>query len=206
LETLLDGELLKTKQGKYHFLVFDAIFVDGKFLQRSLLKRLKEADKVLGSESSLQLFFPLSDLKKVMQDITPAISQKWETDGLVFTPNSMPYKFGFNKRQMKWKPGEKKTADFALKHVNGKWQLFVQAKDKLKFFGYIDQNPEFGDGKIIECCWQQNPNDNGGKWTFARVRSDKSTPNADWVVSAIVESLNDSLETIEDFEALNEAN
>jgi len=185
--------------------------VNGKYVgNRDLNARLKQVENSIENTNkwiSIQKFYPLADIKKVFQ----RVEEMWDTDGLVFTPISMKYKYGYNPEILKWKPKNKRTVDFELKKIvqednEEQWQLNVQGNNKLEFFGWIDkQSDQFEEGAIIECYWDteritkipttiNNSIKSQGSWKFSRFRVDKDTPNANWVVKAILEELKDSVE------------
>ncbi len=65
----------------------------------------------------------------------------------------------------------------------------------LEFVDYVRADEQFrkaGDWSIVECYWHREPNkasSRRGEWKFLRHRTDKTDPNADWVVRKIIASL-----------------
>lgn len=176
-DTLLDGELVVTKEGKKLFMVYDAVRVKGESVAHLPLNaRLDAARKVIKSiiktaNASLELRV------KAMFDLTnfrsfpPLDSFEYETDGLVFTPVNEPIRTGTHETMFKWKPRERITIDFELR--NGS-ELFVQERGvPYKESELVGQNvrPDLPDGTIVECGYGQLG------WFVEKVRTDKTHAN-----------------------------
>lgn len=129
--TLLDGELVVQRHDfgkdevKYRiiFMVFDAIFVDGRDVKFLLLpERLRLARRWITPRQQRSAFGKLSvcvktfrnlgDIREVLAKLN---TQKHLTDGLIFTPIDEPYETQTAKRTLKWKPPELCTSDFAVR-------------------------------------------------------------------------------------------
>lgn len=211
--TLLDGELVvdtvETPPGegaggaartpRMRYLIYDAMRIGGEDLtHRTLLYRLRRAltDVVLPKEMLLappgvaaepvQLyvkdFFELWQLRTVM-DIAERLPHR--TDGLVFTPVTVPYAPGTCPALLKWKPNAMNTVDFKLQVLQGPGprklhvKLLVGLKRPdawlVKFCGHwlaktgdayrqLIKDPSEWNEKIAECKWQPSavtffPND-----------------------------------------------
>ena len=176
-DTLLDGELVVTKEGKKLFMVYDAVRVKGESVAHLPLNvRLDAARKVIKSiiktaNASLELRV------KAMFDLTnfrsfpPLDSFEYETDGLVFTPVNEPIRTGTHETMFKWKPRERITIDFELR--NGS-ELFVQERGvPYKESELVGQNvrPDLPDGTIVECGYGQLG------WFVEKIRTDKTHAN-----------------------------
>ena len=176
-DTLLDGELVVTKEGKKLFMVYDAVRVKGESVAHLPLNaRLDAARKVIKSiiktaNASLELRV------KAMFDLTnfrsfpPLDSFEYETDGLVFTPVNEPIRTGTHETMFKWKPRERITIDFELR--NGS-ELFVQERGvPYKESELVGRNvrPDLPDGTIVECGYGQLG------WFAEKVRTDKTHAN-----------------------------
>ena len=174
-DTLLDGELVKTRAGKMLFVVYDAVRVKGENLMHApLTERLEKARGVLKGiiktagapfeirvKSMWTLGTPFPDLN----------SFEYETDGLVFTPVNEPIRMGTHETMFKWKPRERITIDFCLQNGH---ELFVQDRGepyKEAELHTRNQRPDLPDGTIVECGY----GDLG--WFVEKIRTDKTHAN-----------------------------
>lgn len=222
-QTLLDGELIKPKATSkselpLHFVIFDCLIFHGEIItQQVFQKRIEQVQKIVPQLSSktflfqTQKYFPLSDIEKAFQS-----SDQYHLDGLVFSPKGV-YISGLNQDCLKWKPLEHITADFIIqpdKFQPEKYSTFVtDSKGKgLKHYGWIipenwnkDIFPQLC-GYVVECKYDKNWKsefwDNRqkkyvstkGGWIVSKIRSDRSTPNVDWVVESLEKYLNKPIE------------
>jgi len=186
-DTLLDGELVKTKAGKEGlrpdgkpavsllFMVYDAVRVKGEDLtQKPLDARLEAARRVVKAviktanaplelrvKTMWPLGLPIPDLNEF----------EYDTDGLVFTPVNEPVRTGTHETMFKWKPRERITIDFCIK--NGS-ELFVQDKGipyKEANLHLHNVRRDLPDGTIVECGY----GDLG--WFVEKIRTDKTHAN-----------------------------
>jgi hypothetical protein len=174
-DTLLDGELVKTKAGKILFVVHDAVRVKGEsLLAQPLDARLAKARTVTKSiiktaqapfevrvKQMLNLGSPFPDLG----------SFEYETDGIVLTPINEPIRMGTHETMFKWKPRERITIDFKIK--NGV-ELWVQDRGEpykeAELLGK-NQRPELPDDTIVECGYGELG------WFVEKTRTDKTHAN-----------------------------
>jgi hypothetical protein len=182
-DTLLDGELVKTKGvpgGKPSvslFLIFDAVCVRGEDLKSlTLTARLDKARAVVKGiiktatapfEVRVKSMVLLRDLAQMPQ----LDSFEYDTDGLVFTPIEEPIRTGTHETLFKWKPHARITIDFELKL--GK-ELYVQDRGipyKEAELHIQNQRKDLADGTIVECGY----GDLG--WFVEKVRTDKTYAN-----------------------------
>lgn len=174
-DTLLDGELVKTKGGKTLFMVYDAVRVKGEDLtHKPLTERLDAARKVVKAIIKTASA-PLELRVKTMwnlKDPTPSLdSFEYETDGLVFTPVNEPIRTGTHETMFKWKPRERITIDFCIR--NG-CELFVQDRGipyKEADLHLHNVRRDLPDGTIVECGY----GDLG--WFVEKIRTDKTHAN-----------------------------
>ena len=174
-DTLLDGELVKTKMGKVLFVVYDAVRVKGENLMRVPLdQRLEKARGVLkGIIKTAGAPFEIK-VKTMWTLGTPfpdLNSFEYETDGLVFTPVQEPIRMGTHETMFKWKPRERITVDFCLQNGN---ELFVQDRGepfKEAELHTRNQRHDLADGTIVECGY----GDLG--WFVEKIRTDKTHAN-----------------------------
>jgi hypothetical protein len=174
-DTLLDGELVKTRTGRVLFMVYDAVRVKGEDLTRKpLTERLDAARKVIKAIIKTANA-PLEIRVKTMWTLgspTPDLNSfEYETDGLVFTPVNEPIRTGTHETMFKWKPRERITIDFCIK--NGT-DLFVQDKGipyKEASLHLHNARRDLPDGTIVECGY----GDLG--WYVEKIRTDKTHAN-----------------------------
>ena len=176
-DTLLDGELVKTRNGKTLFLVFDAVRVKGENIKELPLdSRLEKARGIskgiiktasASFELRIKTMVTLSDLAKM----APLDSYEYETDGLVFTPIREPIRTGTHETLFKWKPHDRITVDFELKLGT---DLYVQDKGvpfKESCLHLRNRRPDLPDGTIVECGYGEIG------WFVVKVRTDKTYAN-----------------------------
>jgi hypothetical protein len=175
-DTLLDGELVKTKAGKVLFVVHDAVRVKGENLTSQPLNyRLDAARKVIkGIIKTAQAPFEIRVKTMYLwgSESVPALdTYEYETDGLVLTPINEPIRMGTHETMFKWKPKERITIDFELR--NG-FELWVQDRGVPYKEGELhtrNQRPDLPDGTIVECGY-------GDLGFFVeKVRTDKTHAN-----------------------------
>jgi hypothetical protein len=177
-DTLLDGELVKTRTGKMLFVVYDAVRVKGENLMRApLTERLEKARGVLkgiiktaGAPFEIRVK-SMTDLKNFRSSFPDLNSFEYETDGLVFTPVNEPIRMGTHETMFKWKPRERITIDFCLQNGH---ELFVQDRGepyKEAELHTRNQRPDLPDGTIVECGY----GDLG--WFVEKIRTDKTHAN-----------------------------
>lgn len=176
--TLLDGELVGN-----NLILYDGVWVSGEDLKyKNLLERLEFIDQFVKGiikmakdtiVVSLKTFTPLKEFKEMPSSPHPI-------DGLVFTPVKDPIKLGTHETMFKWKPRDKNTVDFQVKHrPNGKCGLYVQEKGTLIFESEI--TPEkveswVSENDIVECRYMID--DTPMWWKPVGLRRDKTYPNS----------------------------
>jgi hypothetical protein len=174
-DTLLDGELVKTRAGKMLFVVYDAVRVKGENLMHApLTERLEKARGVLkGIIKTAGAPFEIR-VKNMWALGTPfpdLNSFEYETDGLVFTPINEPIRMGTHETMFKWKPRERITIDFCLQNGH---ELFVQDRGepyKEAELHTRNKRPDLPNGTIVECGY----GDLG--WFVEKIRTDKTHAN-----------------------------
>jgi hypothetical protein len=173
-DTILDGELVTTREGKKLFMVYDAVRVKGEDLTKRPLdvrletarKAIKTIIKTAGAEFEIRVktMWPLQSIG----DMTPLDKFEYETDGIVFTPVNEPIQTGTHETMFKWKPRERITIDFA---IMGKRNLYVQDKGIPYLEAELHVPANVPDGSIVECGY--------GKlgWFVEKIRTDKTYAN-----------------------------
>jgi hypothetical protein len=186
-ETVLDCELIDNL-----ILVYDAVMVKGEDVRRrTLTERLLAAASatkmILRTKKDkysvkVKKMYPLAEIQKVIEAEYP-----YETDGLVFTPVEEPVRMGTHETMFKWKPREKITIDFMVRHT-GKYidrghaghepvmDLYIADRDKMNpvtIFNPLVQykDLEMYEDRIVECAYGESG------WYFVKCRPDKTYPN-----------------------------
>jgi mRNA guanylyltransferase len=136
--TLLDGELVKLKNGSFSFVVFDCLLSEGNnIMDRPLMHRLKQVKSAItkmthsdsDSNSNLDLnlnfaysvttkqFLPTKDIRKLWTHVVPNLDHP--SDGMIFTPVQTSVQVGHHPSLYKYKVGTFNTVDFLVKLVQG---------------------------------------------------------------------------------------
>jgi adenylate kinase family enzyme len=235
--TLLDAELLITGGGGISYCIIDALAFRGELLiRRPLLQRLEAvralcpllARILVARDVFLQRYYAMPDLRMIASGGSSGMlphDPRFRTDGLVFTPQELPYRLGRDKNAYKWKPCDSNTADLMVLSLppvsDGRIGLGVRKtyeeeevadgsgatttvstssddSPQLVPVGHLVVPDELRPnaaalrlGSIVECT--PTPGGRGRVWTFQRHRQDKSEPNAEWVFTRIVESIEENI-------------
>lgn len=174
-DTLLDGELVKTKTGKMLFVVHDAIRTKGESLLKLPLDQRLEKAKAVTKGIIKTAAAPFEVRVKTMWPLGTRIpdlnSFEYETDGIVLTPINEPIRMGTHETMFKWKPRDRITIDFQIK--NG-YELWVQDRGEPYKEAELHgghQRRDLPDGTICECGY----GDLG--WFVEKIRTDKTHAN-----------------------------
>lgn len=127
--TLIDGELIKTNDGKTRFLAFDILAHERKvLLDRNLEKRLGYLDQFVckpfaqfctkepaaAAQFEFKIYMkPMSQAYRL--DSVMRQEREHKSDGLIFTSVAAPYICGTDKHILKWKPANENSVDFAIR-------------------------------------------------------------------------------------------
>ena len=171
-DTVLDGELVHGRDGKWLYMIYDAVMIKGQNVsQQPLTERLAAAAKLVKSvlrstkdvfEMRVKEMVPLESI----HELKPLDKFPYETDGIVLTPVNEPVRVGTHETLFKWKPHDRITIDFL---VHGKY-LCVQDKGQIYPEAEVTTQ-EVSDGTIVECGYGENG------WYPVKVRTDKTHPN-----------------------------
>lgn len=174
-DTVLDGELVQLKNGRQAFVVHDAIQIKGENVRNATLEmRLEKARAVVRAiikTASAPCEIRVKSMWRLGDAIPDLNSFDYETDGLVFTPIEEPIRTGTHETMFKWKPRERITVDFELRHG---CDLYIQEKGDLSKEAELhlhNKRPDLPDGTIVECGYGELG------WFVEKVRTDKTYPN-----------------------------
>lgn len=187
--TILDGEMVTTRNGKTHFMIYDGVVVGGATIKAMTLKnRIAKIDYfikgIMRTDKDpfvikMKTFYGLAGIKhlimKLKHDDFP-----YANDGIVLTPIADPVRMGTHETLFKWKPREKNTVDFLVKlradHTIG---LYIQERGQLVFSSQYTPTPAWAaamkDNMIVECAY--NLTEWPRRWEPLNVRTDKTHPN-----------------------------
>lgn len=173
-DTLLDGELVKAKNGRMLFMVYDAVRVKGENIQRlplgQRLDRARAAVRTVIKTASAAFEVRVKTMWS-LGELPPLDSFEYDTDGIVLTPVNEPIRIGTHETMFKWKPRERITIDFELK--NG-LELFVQDRGvpyKEAELNLGNTRADLPDGTIVECGYGELG------WFVEKIRTDKTHAN-----------------------------
>lgn len=183
--TILDGELVKTKEGRWLYMVYDCLATEGNSCtQKEFIDRLLDAEKFITGMKKLKTdpfgidmktFWKLSEFSQFYNTLG---SFPYDLDGIVFTPMDEPVRSGTHETMFKWKPRDLNTIDFLFQRRGKKWGLFVQEKGKLFFESELEDHQVLEgtkDGDVVECQFQHG--DTPRWWRPLKFRRDKTYPN-----------------------------
>ena len=174
-DTILDGELVQLKSGKFAFMIYDSVIVKGEsminFDLKLRLDKAKAIAKTIIKTASAPFEVRVKTMYEDPRDLPSLDSFDYETDGIVFTPIREPIRTGTHETMFKWKPRDRITIDFDLR--NGK-ELFVQDRGipyKEAELHLHNKRPDLQDGTIVECGY--------GELGFfvEKIRTDKTHAN-----------------------------
>ena len=131
------------------------------------------------------------DATKLVNDANPS-DPKNTIDGFVFTPLKMPYIMGRCYHLLKWKPNEKNTVDLLFEKPD---QVYCTDEHHQRHLvGTVSGVPkEVHPNAILECHLGTEYTDEHPTWLFGRVRTDKDTPNVQWVLDRIIKTMQDNI-------------
>jgi ATP-dependent DNA ligase len=188
-DTLLDGELVTTRDGRRLFMVHDAIRVKGRDLTRDPLdvrleaarKMVKGIIKTAGAECEIRVktMWPLTSIRDMPTEF------EYETDGIVLTPIAEPIRTGTHETMFKWKPRDRITIDFAI--MDGK-NLYVQDKGFPFLEAELLTKVNIPDGSIVECGYGPTG------WFVEKIRTDKTYANNRRTYFRTIINLRESIE------------
>ena len=215
--TILDGEMVTTKDGKTMFMVYDAVLICGENVKGSNFKdrldKIKIFIKSIMKMKSdpflikLKTFYNMSDIHKLVEKIK-CDDFEYKNDGLIFTPVRDPIRIGTHETMFKWKPRDMNTIDFIVKNrQDGTIGLYVQEKGEMVFYTLIKPDQITAewrdllvDNTIVECKFLDNvwPK----RWEPTGIRSDKTHPNNRRTLNRTMVNIREDIQ-LEEFIDLN---
>jgi mRNA guanylyltransferase len=169
--TILDGELVKTRGDESYYMVFDGNMVNGVDIQNlNYIDRLKHTEVVskgpsTGIKIKIKTVWPISAIAHI-----ETLHFPYETDGYIFTPVDEPVRMETHETMFKWKPLNRITVDFKVMYKNGMYGLYVWDRGSYVYEAHVSNGEKYND-KIVECLFD------GNAWTPIKIRLDKPRPN-----------------------------
>ena len=153
----------------------------------------------------LKIFYPLSELKHLCEDIIPELHH--ENDGLIIMKGNSTYKAGMQKTTLKWKEKSKHSVDF-LCHLHKivesqkQWMFGIYVNDvagKAVLANYIliseSDLQRLGlrnfyelELSIVECFWSDETG-----WRPERLRHDKKEANYENTLRKTVDNISENI-------------
>lgn len=133
----------------------------------------------------VQRYFAFADFRMIERP------QSEEMDGYIFTPQSLPYRYGRDANMFKAKELKNNSADL---QVDSTGRLYVKDTDKgsLEVVGELVNfdASAMPVNSILECI---PVDDKAQRWYAQKLRSDKLEPNEAWVFRRVVESIKENV-------------
>jgi len=220
--TIFDGEIIKTKNGTWNYLIHDCMFYNGRsFIGIIHPLRYSAVLDFITKRYVNKETDPFNIKTKIFYNYLPnKLNETWKhinentennIDGLIFTPINDSIKFGRQYSLLKWKEPNNHTIDFLVKNNkkmvilyylknnnNEVFKIFKPVENNYSvLFTFLEQNgislkPK--DSLIIEFKYLPN----GEIFTPYRIRTDKSVPNGDITLKNTIKNIEESI-NISDF-------
>lgn len=187
--TILDGEVAVNKQTQADdFLVFDVLFVNGRDVSNdSFTNRCNVFHHTLQVDYSgsprpldpltihMKTFTPLEKFEDFLRHYDQ-VQRFYDTDGLVFTPESSRVIPGKNENMFKWKLRNYNTCDFLIKIQKDSVSAFVYnvPEKKMRYVTKLAMLPDMESNDVWECQYERFSK----SWKPLLKRTDKKYPNA----------------------------
>lgn len=239
--TLIDGEMCLDEDAPGvltpRFYVFDLMAFNGRlYAGCPLSTRLEQIRELITRRKNIRVppglrarygnepfairaknFYSLAETGNVLHKLAPNLAH--EMDGLVFTPEPVPYKRGQTDELLKWKPAELNTIDFlavAKRRAFGKStkdtfdpssvsseadinlqdvSMFLMVGDRGEMVKWdettLDSLAEYAKwhNTIVECAYDPTK----ARWVPLRDRPDKNHPNSFRTAESVKKSILDGI-------------
>ena len=204
--TIFDGELIM-HNNEWVFIIHDSVMICGSKINRNKFsERLEDIQcclsnfNITGSiKIELKKFYLFSDFENFLNN--EYNTSKYEHDGIIFMPETLPVISGTQYSMFKWKPVEEHTIDFLMKKNNDDIECYVFNMGKLIIFSKIHYETEEGKKFIettqslknynVECIVECKFIDN--KFIPVLVRTDKNHANSLRTVERTLFNINENI-------------
>ena len=208
--SIFDGEIIKTKNGVWNFLIHDCMAYNGvSFLNQNHCLRY-----ACGIDFIVKRYSPKENdcfyiKTKIFYDYGNQVSKTWnhiqtttenKIDGLILTPVFRPVTLGRDKLLLKWKINH--TIDFLVKIVSGKINLYYYKKNLSVFKSFKPESPNYK--HIVEYLKDNETVDLvkgviiefnvlDDVFTIYKIRTDKFRPNGEITVTNTLKNIKESI-------------
>lgn len=149
--TLLDGEIVRDKDGKFIYFPHDCILRGGiNYSSENFIKRYehtKEISVIWRTYPTRTLFDvnckKITNLKN-LSNLLKDLSTSHAVDGLIFTPIALPIQTGTQHSLIKWKMPDKHTFDFEVERKGQRLDLYLFDKMSLIKFKTLNKRNSAG--------------------------------------------------------------
>ncbi len=224
LSMLFDGELIKNNLGNWVYFIHDCVVMDGLNISKEILDTRYEHIKEVLSNNwsyvgvddikreastfniSLKKFYKFEDIEEVLFIINNNKCDH-KTDGLIFTPRTLPVCTQTQYSLFKWKPKDSHTFDFKIIDKNNLYNAYVSHNQKDLLYATHEKNSEEGNkfreelekigfksGSIVECSY----NDKTESYKPIMIRYDKAHPNSLYTVDKTILNIKEDIK-LEEF-------
>ena len=207
--SIFDGELIKTKNGNWNYLIHDCMIYNGSnFTQKPhnlryacimdfIVKRYVN-NKIDCFNIKTKIFYCYGKLlDKTWEHILKTTENK--IDGLIFTPVKNPIIFGRDYSLLKWKEPDNHTMDLLVK-IKSKKTIFLYGHNNYLFKTIDTKNVNYSiinnylsdnniTGGIIEFKYSVNDE----IFTPYRIRLDKDKPNGEITITNTLKNITEAL-------------
>ena len=210
--TIMDGELIKTKENKWNFLIHDCMIYNGtSFLEKSHRLRYACIIDFIIKRYVNKIEDCVNIKTKLFYKYGPGIDKTWShiknttennIDGLIFTPVNGFIKFGRDNSLFKWKLPENNTIDLLVKQ-KGKNILvyYTKSGNLIEFKKWSPTNENYK--KII--AFTSNITDlviefkilSEESFIPYKIRTDKSVPNSEITIFNTLKNIKEAI-TVDD--------
>lgn len=212
--TVVDGELAFNKRARaWTYLAFDALCVSGvpvfhaRFRDRvAYLRRMLSASRPDPARDPCRVavkeFVAASDWAGCLAHAARA-AEYYDCDGLVFTPDADPVRFGRHMRMYKWKDPARHTVDFRVEPGGGLSVYEPRTRSHAVVGRLVDAGagPDAPPralasapppGSVVECAHVS-----GDAWRLVHVRRDKATANDHYTYTKTLGNIRERLDLSE---------
>ena len=222
--SIFDGELIKTKEGSWNYLIHDCMVYNGtKYIEISHDLRYAAVIDFITKRYVNKQVDCFNIKTKLFYNYTELLDKTWEhiqktteneIDGLIFTPINEPIKLGRQYSLLKWKEPGNHTIDFLVKKTTKNIVLYGYKKgenylfksfdtDNINYKNILDYSTEnnlnLKKGIIIEFKYSSdNEDEDDGVFTPYRIRADKDKPNGEITIINTLKNIKEAIK-IENF-------
>jgi len=208
--TVMDGELIKTKNGKWNYLIHDCMIYNGTdYTHKNHRLRYSAIIDLIVKRYQNKEKDPINIKTKLFYKVGPGLGETWKhivettenkIDGLIFTPVNGIIKFGRDYTLLKWKEehtldllvsfkGKKMTFKYVKGHEYHHFKTYNSTNENYKkVINFIKEKQITSDEPIIE--FKVISEDSFIPYRF---RSDKNMPNGEITIKNTFKNIEESI-------------